>query len=335
MDQENIEKEEKRIKKIVTVDQHIMTQQRKHPTASGSFSLVMVGITLAAKFIAAKVRRAGYADLTGGTGAVNVQGEQVQKLDEYANNALISTLGYRSDVAMVASEELEKPIILNKEGSYAVFFDPLDGSSNIDVGISVGTIFSILSLPEGDQKLEDKLLQPGTKQIAAGYVIYGSSTVLAYTAGDGVHMFTLDPGVGAYRLVEENVRIPKTGNTYSVNEGNYQSFSDGTKRWLDDIKASGQYSSRYVGTLIADFHRILVKGGIFVYPATKKSPKGKLRLMYEANPVAFLVEQAGGIASDGKNHILDKDPSEIHERTALVVGSPDNVNEYLNYVKDE
>lgn len=326
---------EEDIKKIVTVDQHVMSQQRRHPSATGAFSLVMVGITLAAKFIAAQVRRAGFSEIVGATGRINVQGETVQKLDEFANNTLISTLGYRSDVAMLASEELEEPIILNKEGSYAVFFDPLDGSTNIDVGISVGTIFSVLSLPEGPQKLEDKLLQPGLKQIAAGYVIYGSSTVLVYTSGDGVHLFTLDPGVGAYRLVEEYVKIPQSGKTYSMNEGNYHSFSTGTKRWLEDIKNSGEYTSRYVGTMIADFHRILMKGGIFVYPTTQRSPKGKLRLMYEANPVAFLVEQAGGIATDGRQRILEKVPSEIHERTPLVIGSPNEVNKYLDYIKNE
>lgn len=324
------------IRKIVTVDQHIMKQQRKHPSASGSFSLVMVGITLATKFISAQVRRAGFSESIGATGEINVQGEKVQKLDEYANQVLMATLGYRSDVSLLASEELAEPIILNENGNYAVFFDPLDGSTNIDVGISVGTVFSILSLAgsEGMSPTE-RLLQPGSKQIAAGYVIYGSSTVLVYTSGDGVHLFTLDPGVGAYRLVEQNLRIPHEGPYYSMNEGNYDSFSSGVKAWLADVKKSEKYSSRYVGTLIADFHRTLIKGGIFTYPVTAKSPQGKLRLMYEANPVAFIAEQAGGIATDGKTPIMQKIPKAIHERTALIVGSPAEVEKYLTFTKDD
>ena len=324
---------------IKTVQQHILERQKKfYPTATGEFSWLLSAITLATKIIADQVRRAGILDVLGDTGEVNVQGEVVQKLDLIANETIARCLGYRPNVGIMVSEEDDEPRILkepDEQAKYIVLFDPLDGSSNIDVNVSIGTIFSILHRREdvrnGD--VMDHILQPGFKQIAAGYVIYSSSTVMAYTTGDGVHMFTLDPSIGAYRLSRENVTMPESGKTYSINEAYRNQFPDGIQKYLDWVKtdqAKG-YGLRYIGSLVADFHRTLLKGGVFLYPPTKNAPSGKLRLLYEANPLAWIAEQAGGTATDGKHRILDKQPTSLHERTPLIIGSREEVEKVSSF----
>ncbi len=316
-------------KPIMTAEQHILQEQRRFPGASGEFSWLLSGITLATKLIHAQVHRAGLGDILGSHGITNVQGEVQQKLDVYANEVLLHCLSLRESIGILASEENEHPVVTNfrsPHASYAVVFDPLDGSSNIDIGVSVGTTFSILRRPAGDDAVdaENWVLQPGHKQIAAGYVIYGSSTILVYSVGNGVHGFTLDPAVGAYVLSHENLRMPEQGKYYSVNEAYYDHFPRPYQQFLTRLR-TGQlgrpYASRYIGSMVADFHRTLLKGGIFLYPPLTDSPAGKLRLLYEANPVAFLAEQAGGIATDGRQRILDIQPKKVHQRTPLAVGS--------------
>ena len=326
----------------ITIQQHILQEQQRFPGASGEFSFLLSGITLATKKIQAQVRRAGLTDILGATEIENVQGEIQQKLDVYANEAMIQGLGGRRSVGILASEENEKPIVLphqSPDAKYAVIFDPLDGSSNIDVNVSVGTTFSIMRRPDG-ANLDDPtrwILQPGRKQIAAGYVVYGSSTVMVYTVGNGVHGFTLDPAVGAFVLSHENIQMPKQGKYYSVNEAYRDNFPD---KFVDFIQylRSGElnhsYSSRYIGSMVADFHRTLLRGGVFMYPPTKTHSHGKLRLLYEANPIAFIAEQAGGIATDSKNRILDIQPNEIHQRTPLVVGSRAEMTKYTAKFSD-
>ena len=315
---------------LQTVQQHILEEQRRHfPDASGEFSWLLSGLTLATKIVAAQVRRAGLAGIVGVTREINVQGEQVQKLDVIANQTLLQFLGNRGNVAIMASEENAEPVIVDrdrKRGKYVVVFDPLDGSSNIDVNVSVGTIFSILRRepdPTGVRDAMADVLQPGTKQVAAGYVVYGSSTMLVYSAGNGVHGFTLDPSIGAYLMSHPNMQIPASGTHYSCNEANADSFPPAYQKFLKHLR-SGEtgrtYSSRYIGSLVADFHRMLLKGGIFLYPPTKSHAQGKLRLLYEGNPIAFLTEQAGGIATDGQQRILDIQPTSLHQRTPLIVG---------------
>jgi fructose-1,6-bisphosphatase I len=316
---------------IVTVQQHIMfEQQRRHPEARGRFSWLLSGLTLAAKMIEAQIRRAGINDVVGSAGGTNVQGEPQQKLDVYANNALLHCLGVRDSVAALVSEENEEPLVFDRAaetGEYVIVFDPLDGSSNIDVNVNVGTIFSILRRPVGN--VSDATLQPGHQQIAAGYVLYGPSTILVYTTGDGVYGFTLDPAIGAFVLSHDRVRMPECGNIYSVNEANADSFPAAYSRCFAALRKKG-YSSRYIGSLVADFHRTLLKGGVFFYPPTKSYPGGKLRLLYEANPLAFIAEQAGGMAIDGSTPVLDITPKDIHQRTPLVIGSRTEVNGFLN-----
>jgi fructose-1,6-bisphosphatase I len=319
---------------MTTVERHFLEHKGQNPHATEEFSWLLSGITLATKTIAAHIHRAGLLDIIGRTGQVNVQGEEVQKLDEFANQVLVRCLGYRGTIGILVSEEDEEPHVIQEAqaGKYIVLFDPLDGSSNINANVSIGTIFSILQRgPKRDGKdVMAHILQPGCNQVAAGYVVYGSSTVLAYTAGDGVHMFTLDPSIGAYLLAQENVRMPKTGKIYSVNEAYCSSFQENIQRYLDWAKKAGDYSSRYIGSLVADFHRTLIRGGVFLYPGTKKSPEGKLRLLYEANPLAFVAEQAGGMATDGQNRILDKQPKTMHQRTPLIIGSKDEVQRVLS-----
>lgn len=327
-------------KHFTTITEHIIKQQRSHPTATGGFSWLLSGITLAGRIISAKVRRAGLLDVLGEAGEENISGEQQQKLDILANRTIELCLGYRGNVGMLASEELNEPKVLSKGGAgrYVVIFDPLDGSSNIDVNVSVGTIFGIYERDtdnfNGGDAISD-VLQPGHKQLAAGYIVYGSSTVLTYTTGDGVHMFTLDPSIGAFILANENVMMPEAGKCYSVNEGNFNSFPKGYQDYLKWCKSeeAGPYTARYIGSLVADFHRTLLRGGIFLYPPTAKAPGGKLRLMYEANPIAFIAEQAGGIACDGKNRILDKVPTSLHERTPLIVGSKKEAERLQKYLR--
>ncbi len=313
---------------ITTIQSHILEQQRKHSEdASGTFSWMLSGITLATKMIAAEIRKAGLADVLGAAGATNVQGEDQQKLDVFANEAMLHCLGLRDSVAALISEENDEPVVFDRagdRGTYISVFDPLDGSSNIDVNVNVGTIFSIFRRPTGI-KLEDALLQPGLQQVAAGYVLYGPSTVFVYTTGRGVYGFTLDPAIGAYVLSFDNMKMPDQGQYYSVNEANYDTFPPAYQQYLSELR-SGQlngktYSSRYIGSLVADFHRTLLKGGVFLYPPTAKQPKGKLRLLYEANPLAWIAEQAGGKALGVDGRILEHNPESIHERTSLIVGS--------------
>jgi fructose-1,6-bisphosphatase I len=297
---------------------------------------LLSGITLATKIIASHIHRAGLIEIMGDTGRTNIQGEEVQKLDEIANETLVRCLGYRGNVGLLVSEEEDEPHIIKDSGDsgkYIVLFDPLDGSSNINANVSIGTIFSILQRnPQAERDATmPQILQPGRQQVAAGYVVYGSSTVMAYTAGNGVHMFTLDPSIGAYVLAQENVRMPEAGRVYSVNEAYCANFPEGIQRYLQWAKESGDYSSRYIGSLVADFHRTLIRGGVFLYPGTKKSPQGKLRLLYEANPLAFVAEQAGGLATDGQQRILDKQPTAMHQRTPLIIGSKDEVERVLSF----
>lgn len=314
---------------IVTVQQHILQQQEDlFPAARGSFSSLLSGMTLATKMIQAKIRRAGLVDIIGSVGDVNVQGETQQKLDVYANQALLHCLGTRESVAILVSEENAQPVTIDRSetGKYVVVFDPLDGSSNIDVNVSVGTIFSILRRPDGVHG-EAAVKQPGWKQVAAGYVVYGSSSIFVYTSGQGVFGFTLDPDIGAYVLSYPNLRMPERGTYYSVNEANADSFPKNYRNYLQTLRAGG-YSSRYIGSLVADFHRTLLKGGVFLYPPTEKNPTGKLRLLYEANPLAFLAEQAGGLAIDGQHRILDIEPQSIHQRTPLIIGGRAEVEQF-------
>lgn len=320
---------------LMTVQQHILEEQRRRfPGATGEFSWLLSGITLATKMIDAQVRRAGLADILGGIGTENVQGEMVQKLDVYANEALHFCLGNRGSVAIMVSEEDVDPVVVERDmphGKYIVIFDPLDGSSNIDVNVSVGTIFSIFQRDPQNPKPggpNEEVLQPGYKQLAAGYVVYGSSTMLVYTTGHGVHGFTLDPTIGAYIISHANIKMPSSGIYYSLNEAKAEYSPEPYHKYLDYLrsgKTGRDYSTRYIGSLVADFHRTLLKGGIFLYPPTKTNPSGKLRLMYEANPIAFLAEQAGGMATDGKQRILDIQPTALHQRTPLIVGSQSEV----------
>jgi len=325
---------------ITTVQLHILQEQKRFPGASGEFSWLLSAITLATKMIEAKVRRAGLSDILGALEATNVQGEVQQKLDVYANSALLHCLSARTSVGVLASEENEEPILLghcSPQSKYAVVFDPLDGSSNIDVNVSTGTTFSIMRRPlaAGSDQPEKWLLQPGTQQIAAGYVLYSSSTILVYSCGSGVHGFTLDPSVGAFVLSHPNMKIPYQGKYYSVNEAYAETFPAGYQEYLRRLRTGGlgkQYASRYIGSMVADFHRTLLKGGIFLYPPTADNKQGKLRLLYEANPMAFLAEQAGGIATNGEKRILDITPTSIHQRTPLVVGGEFEMQEFMRCV---
>ncbi len=324
------------IRDLVTLQGHILAQQSRHPEATGALSWILSALSISAKMIAAQVRRARLTDVLGAVGSGNVQGEQQQKLDVIANDILLGTLGRREGVAIVASEENEEPVILRdeKDGErkYCVLFDPLDGSSNLDVCGAVGTIFSILRHDRRAPRAEDSLLQPGNQQVAAGYILYGPSTVFALTIGRGVDMFVLDPAIGAFVRVEEGLRIPEQARSYSVNEGNRLSFPAGYQAYLDHAQRNG-YSSRYAGAMVADVHRILLKGGVFLYPPTTKAPKGKLRLMYEANPMAMLVEQAGGKAlSAPGERILDQQPTGIHQRTPVIIGSPAEVDQVVAHL---
>ena len=321
---------------IVTLQGHILQQQASFPEASGTLSWILSALSISAKIIADKVRRARLENVLGVVGSENVQGEQQQKLDVIANDVLLGTLGGREGVAIVASEENEEPVILRNqqdgERRYCVLFDPLDGSSNLDICGSVGTIFSILRHDRRAKETQNSLLQPGSQQIAAGYVLYGSSTVFVLTVGHGVDMFVLDPSVGAFMLVERGLKTPTANKSYSVNEGNRRTFPDGYQRYLDWAQER-TYSSRYVGAMVADVHRILLKGGVFLYPPTQKAPNGKLRLMYEANPMAMLIEQAGGkaLAAPGQR-ILDVKPTAIHQRVPVILGSAEEVDHVASHL---
>lgn len=320
---------------LTTVEGHILEMQRLHPSASGDFTSLLNDVAFAAKIIAREVNRAGLADILGDTGAQNVQGEVVQKLDAFADRTLLRCLGKRGQVCILASEEQERPSFVppgEGSGRYIVLFDPLDGSSNIDANVSVGTIFSIYRrLSPRDRVGDADLLQAGRQLAAAGYVIYGSSTMLVYSTGHGVHGFTLDPGIGEFLLSHENLHVPFTARLYSVNEGNEPDWEAPVKdavrqlKYGRDDQPGSRMTARYIGSLVADFHRNLLYGGVFLYPGSRQRPEGKLRLMYEAAPLAFIAEQAGGYASDGRGPILDVVPRELHQRTPLFIGSRDTV----------
>lgn len=320
-------------RKLVTLDEYIIQAQNKFPGATGELSQLLRDIGLAAKIISREVNKAGITNLLGVDGSTNVHGESVKRLDLFADQQLISALDRSMITCMVISEENDGIVRLNSEGGkYIVYMDPLDGSSNIDVNVSIGSIFSIyMRQPRFDKKLvEDDALQPGTRQVAAGYVLYGSSTIMVYTTGLGVSSFTLDPSIGEFILSEDDFKIPECGNIYSINEGSYNSWADGLKKYIkycqvEDEETNRPYTARYIGSMVADLHRTLIKGGIFIYPASTRYPNGKLRLMYECNPLSFIIEQAGGMAIDGKKRIMEKQPTSIHQRIPIYIGSPDNV----------
>ncbi len=314
---------------VVTIDRYIIEQERRFPEATGELSGILYDLALASKMIANKVRLAGLVDILGAEGTQNVQGEMQQKLDVIANDIIVKAMDHGGRLCAMASEEHEAIIPIPskfKRGKYLLLFDPLDGSSNIDVNVPVGTIFSVLrKFTEGEEGRLADMLQPGYKQVAAGYVIYGSSTMLVYTTGHGVHGFTLDPSIGEYLLSHPDMRIPEHGRYLSVNDAYEQIWDEPVRalmrryRGLDGKREA--MNVRYVGSLVADFHRNLLGGGLFAYPSNKKSPDGKLRLLYECNPLAFICEQAGGAAIDGYRRILDVAPTELHQRSPYYVGS--------------
>lgn len=321
---------------VVTIDRHIIDQERMHPDATGALSDILRHMALSAKLIAREVNKAGLVDILGATGGENVHGEQVKKLDDFADHVIFAAFDHTGLLCCMASEENEDILHIPDRfptGRYALLYDPLDGSSNIDANVSIGTIFSVLrkksDSPRGD---ESDCLQRGRDQIAAGYVVYGSSTMLVYTTGNGVHGFTLDPSIGEFLLSHPNIRIPSPGKRiYSVNEGNYARWSDGQKRLVDHLKgADGQndapFSSRYIGSMVSDIHRTLLYGGLFMYPPDAANPAGKLRLLYEGNPMAMVVEHAGGRATDGTRPLLDIDPTSLHQRTPVFVGTAEYVD---------
>ncbi|ENM3751798.1 class 1 fructose-bisphosphatase [Vibrio cholerae] len=332
------------MQKMRTLGEFIVEKQNDFPHASGELSSLLASIRLAAKIVNREINKAGLADIIGASGNDNIQGEEQQKLDLYANEKFKAALEARDQVCGVASEEEDEAVAfskeLNKNAKYVVLMDPLDGSSNIDVNVSVGTIFSIYRRvsPVGTPPTQEDFLQPGNKQVAAGYVIYGSSTMLVYTTGNGVNGFTYDPSLGTFYLSHENMRIPENGKIYSINEGNYIRFPTGVKKYIkfcqENVPEEGRpYTSRYIGSLVADFHRNLLKGGIYLYPSTQSHPNGKLRLLYECNPMAFLIEQAGGLASDGARRIMDIKPTELHQRVPFFVGSKNMVHKVETFLE--
>jgi fructose-1,6-bisphosphatase I len=323
------------MKQVITLGQFIIERQADFPYANGELSRLLRDIGIAAKIVNREVNKAGLVDILGEQGTTNIQGEDVKKLDVYANDQFIAALASGGETCAIASEENDDfvPVTtaVSKNAKYIVCIDPLDGSSNIDVNVSIGTIFSIYRRTTVDQPPSDTdFFQQGTAQVAAGYVIYGSSTMLVYTTRCGVNGFTLDPSIGEFCLSHPDMKCPENGAVYSMNEGNYAHFPDGVKQYIkycqvEDKATKRPYSSRYIGSLVADFHRNLLKGGIFIYPSTAKAPKGKLRLLYECNPLALIIEQAGGRASDGKDRILDQTPTTLHQRTPLFIGSANMV----------
>ncbi len=315
---------------LMSLQSHVLAEERHYPEASGDFTWILSAISLASKTIANKVRQARIEDVLGDHGTGNVQGEQQQKLDVIANEVIKACLGSRANIGALVSEEEETPTIARSHadgGRYAVLFDPLDGSSNLDVGVGVGTIFSILRLGRGVKGTpEDMILASESRQVAAGYVLYGSSTVFVLTTGRGVDMFVLDQGIGAFVLVQKDLRIPDANRVYSINEAYADRFPEGYQRYLSWAHGNG-YSSRYIGSMVADVHRTLLKGGVFLYPPTTDRPDGKLRYLYEAMPMSMLVEQAGGRAiSRGGERVLDVHPQSLHERIPVVLGSVEEVN---------
>ena len=326
----------------VTLTRHILEQQAAHPGAKGDFSLLMAQIGLVGKMVASDLRRAGLINILGLSGETNVQGEAVKKLDQFANETFLKVFRTSGLVCALASEEEEKALVIPEawpQAKYMLLFDPLDGSSNTDVNMPLGAIFSILRHNDPQRPpREADLIRPGRDQVAAGYLLYGSSTMLVYTTGQGVHGFTLDPQIGEYVLSHESMKMPSRGSIYAVNEGNYHKWPAGMQRYIDQLKikdkAKGRpYTGRYSGCLVADLHRVLLCGGIYLYPAEVEKPEGKLRLMYEGNPLAMVVEQAGGLASTGTRRILDVEPSALHQRVPLLIGSREDVLEAEAAVK--
>ncbi len=331
------------MKDVKTLNQFIVERQEEFSYASGELSRLLSDVAVASKIINREIRQAGLVDILGRSGSENVHGEDVQKLDEFANQQLISALSSGGECCVMASEEHSDIIPVNTdvaaEAKYVVNFDPLDGSTNIDANAPIGTIFGIYRRVTTQQEACAKkdVLQKGREQVAAGYVVYGSSTLMVYSTGNGVNGFTLDPSIGEFCLSHPNITLPNHSGTYSINEGNYSAFSLALQQYLTNCKdgnnQSGKpYKARYIGSMVADIHRTLVKGGIFLYPGTRKDPNGKLRLMYEANPMAFLIEQAGGLATDGEQPILDKAPHDLHDRTPVFLGSKGMVEEMMSYV---
>ncbi|SFC27569.1 fructose-1,6-bisphosphatase I [Parapedobacter composti] len=329
--------------KVTTLGQFIIEKQADFPYAKGELSRLLRDIGIAAKIVNREVNKAGLVDILGDNGTTNVQGEGQKKLDVYADEQFISALRSGGECCVVASEEHDDCISIHSEISrnakYIVCIDPLDGSSNIDVNVSVGTIFSIYrrTATEGAVK-PDEILQKGICQVAAGYVIYGSSTMLVYTTGRGVNGFTLDPSIGEFCLSHPNMQIPRSGTIYSINEGNYIEFPQGVKNYIkycqvEDRATMRPFTSRYIGSMVADVHRNLIKGGVFLYPTTSSHPNGKLRLMYECNPLAFIIEQAGGKASDGQRRILDIQPEGLHQRTPIFIGSTEMVEKVEEFIR--
>ncbi len=310
---------------VTTFTDFILEDEEKHPQPNGNLPLLLVQLENAVKIIASHVREAGLSDILGQTGKLNAFSEEVQKLDEFSNALLIKTLTSSGQVHTIVSEELSEAHVASPNGSYDIFFDPLDGSSNIDNNNPIGTIFSLYHHT-------DDLLKKGSEQLAAGYVMYGASTMLVYTSGHGVNGFTLDPAVGSFLLSHPDIKIPDEGNTYSINEAYFPKYNDSVKQFISQWKEKPKASARYVGALIADIHRTLLKGGIFLYPTDSSHLEGKLRLMLEVNPIAFLVEQAGGETFAVSSSPLDTKPLHIHERSPFVAGSPTNVKEYKKYV---
>ncbi len=309
----------------------ILEEERKYPQATGSLSLALNTIASACKVIASHVRMAGLVDILGKAGKTNIQGEEVQKLDELSNEILIEYLSDCGEFYALASEELDEPIFpeKGKNGKYVISFDPLDGSSNIDVNVSIGTIFSIHKKVDGTV---NDFLQEGYKQVAAGYIIYGSSTMLVYSTGNGVNGFTLDPSVGMFLLSHPDMKLPEKGKIYSINEANAKKWDiNGLKEYIETLKDEG-YTVRYIGSMVADVHRTLIKGGIFAYPSDIKNKNGKLRLLYEASPMAFLIEQAGGKTTDGKQDILNIKPTDIHQRTPVFLGSKKEIDQLMEFI---
>lgn len=329
--------------RVITLGQFIIERQSDFPFAKGELSRLLRDIGIASKIVNRAVNKAGLVDILGDAGNVNVQGEDQKKLDVFADEQFISALRSGGECCAIGSEENDDIItidtVLSRNAKYVVMIDPLDGSSNIDVNASIGTIFSIFRRKslEGPGTVED-CLQKGTKQVAAGYVIYGSSTMLVYTTGKGVNGFTLDPSIGEFCLSHPNMRIPKGGKIYSINEGNYNAFPDGIKKYIKYCQENNPVegrplTSRYIGSMVADLHRNLIKGGVYIYPGTANSPKGKLRLCYECNPFAFIVEQAGGKATDGYgNRILDIQPTELHQRVPVIIGSKEMVEKVEEFM---
>ena len=328
--------------RLVTLEEFIIQSQNKFPGATGELSQLLRDIGLAAKIISREVNKAGITNILGKSGAMNVHGEEVKKLDTFADQQLISALERSQITCMVISEENDGVVQLkSKGGKYIVFLDPLDGSSNIDVNVSVGSIFSIyMRESRFDPSIrESDALQPGTRQVAAGYVLYGSSTILAYTTGLGVSLFTLDPSLGEFMLSEKRVQMPEYGAIYSINEGSYHSWEYGLKQYIkycqeEDAPTQRPYSARYIGSMVADIHRTLIKGGVFIYPHSKRYPEGKLRLMYECNPLSLIMEQAGGMATNGEKRIMEVMPDSIHQRTPIYMGSKQNVEKVMEFLKE-